>query len=642
MKNHIGIVIFAIAFFSFSLSALCGIKDDYLDLENSEFKTVWDAYFLFKPIVSLEDKRANVDTWMLTGKKHDSSMLCVLLADLMITRLGKYSFYPNAQLDSLLSRAEQLKNDKLTEGEKSSVRALQKHIRNKKRRNFLVKSFAPLAMKDIIGNTQDVEKALRIIESENGVLCDHAVSEHPTTRQVIQFLNEGNAIILEKRKTKGLGFLSNDDGMWRLLFAAFLDSGGIQRFLVNIPEETILMEKWPWHGTYDALESFYLSEIYEFNCRRSKDTTYTDVRSLIDNKICNSGFALGNESILGDYRLHALRNWRYSVEAWDGELRKILGLPKENRKTATVPPGEDASSEELWRYFFAERRAEAGLSFEGSLIPTCRIAAGKFTPLEAAMLSAVATGRKDFVGFGLSHPGRLFHTARLLLGNSLLLPKQRELDQCKELTDKVLGEYQSAYGKLPREPYYWDAPEYSSDILERDRPGYKSPHSLQAHLFHSLPQILKGVTCVREAVDRMGPACAWTARVEGGPGTDWETMKLAIWRRIPVILEGRDGDWRTAVAYLVHDGKRLLLATRKQDAAAAPAGPVLKEYELPDELPPELEFIEYDEKRWTPWFAHHFEPTVEHLAPQIVEIFKAHPEAKKYLEAHPGAVAGKE
>ena len=130
----------------------------------------------------------------------------------------------------------------------------------------------------------------------------------------------------------------------------------------------------------------------------------------------------------------------------------------------------------------------------------------------------------------------------------------------------------------------------------------------------------------------MGPACAWTARVEGGPGTDWETVKLAVWRRIPVILEGRDGDWRIAVAYLVHEGRRLLLATRKQDDSAAPAEPVLKEYTLPKELPEELEFIEYDESAWTPWFVHHFEPTVEHLAPQILEIFKDHPEAQRYLE----------
>ena len=44
------------------------------------------------------------------------------------------------------------------------------------------------------------------------------------------------------------------------------------------------------------------------------------------------------------------------------------------------------------------------------------------------------------------------------------------------------------------------------------------------------------------------------------------------------------------------------------------------------------EFLEYDAPRWTPWFVHHFEPTVEHLAPQILEIFKGHPEAKAIVK----------
>ena len=47
-------------------------------------------------------------------------------------------------------------------------------------------------------------------------------------------------------------------------------------------------------------------------------------------------------------------------------------------------------------------------------------------------------------------------------------------------------------------------------------------------------------------------------------------------------------------------------------------------YDLPDELPEGLEFIEYDESRWTPWLVHHVAPTVEHLAPQVREIFRRH------------------
>ncbi len=45
-----------------------------------------------------------------------------------------------------------------------------------------------------------------------------------------------------------------------------------------------------------------------------------------------------------------------------------------------------------------------------------------------------------------------------------------------------------------------------------------------------------------------------------------------------------------------------------------------------------FEFIEYAETQWTPWFVHHFEPTVKHLAQQILEIFKEHSRARAIME----------
>ena len=179
--------------------------------------------------------------------------------------------------------------------------------------------------------------------------------------------------------------------------------------------------------------------------------------------LCNNGFLCISQPILQDYRMHAIRNWRRSVEAWDGELRKILGLPKEGKRQPAPKPDSTAPSRDLWQYYFGEHRGEAGLVFEGCVMPVWCLAAGKFSPLVAALLSSVAMQRRDFVGFGLSHPGRLFHTARLFLGNSLLLPTQAELNKCKMLDDEVLAKYKAAYGDLPREPYYWDSPEYSND-----------------------------------------------------------------------------------------------------------------------------------------------------------------------------------
>ncbi len=606
---------------------------------SSGFKEIWEREFMFKPVVGLDDRRAHVDTWFLGGYEHRTSMLAVLLSDHILTHFdNEYIFRAELPLYYFQKRAVELKGEELSEEESWAIKVLFRRCaaRHPTGRTFAY-AFLPIFLQKTMGRTQDCAKALEMIALGDGCICDYGVAETPTQAQVLQLLNEGCAVILE-RKGRHNPF-TNDDGRWHLVFGAFpsQETGEHIQFLVNVPEETTLMERYWWKEgpTHPSLESINLGSIYEAYSRRCKGTGYVEIRSNIDNMICNNGFLCATGAFSKDFRVHAIRNWRRSAEAWDGELRKILGLPKERKERPTPMPGFAAPSRELWQYYFAEHRAGAGLSFEGSLIPKWHLAAGRFSPLVAALLSSVATERSDFVGFGLSHPGRLFHTARLFLGNSLFLPTQAELDKCKALDEEMLAKYKAVYGELPREPYYWDTPGYSEDYMNRNHPDYKSPHSLQEHVFHSLPQILDGAGNVQEAVDRMGPACAWTARVEGGPGTDWETVKLAVWRRIPVILEGRDGDWRIAVAYLVHDGRRLLLATRRQDGTETPPEPVLKEYELPDELPAELEFIEYDEARWTPWFVHHFEPTVEHLAPRIVEIFQAHPEAREYLHAHP-------
>ena len=632
--NQIKISIF------FSLVCLAKTQPSFPLTGKSGFKDVWEARFMHRPVERLDDRRTLVEIWLLGGYEHNSAMLDVLLTDMIFSELDNdYIFRTEIPHGLFQNHARCLKGKELTEEEKGKVTKLfRKCAGRHPHGGALNYAFLPVYLHKTVGGSQKMPEALEKIARGDACPCDYGVSESPTAEQLVQLLDEGNAVILERKGVSSWNPFANDDGKWRLVFGSFTDDNGKLLFLMNVPEETTLMEKLVWNKTSDVLESIDLGTIYEYNKKRYKSTLYAPVRSIVDNYICNNGFMLLPENELSNYRLHAIRHWRRSLSPWDDELRDILGLAKPEKKAPMEKPLADAASSDLWRYYFAENRGSAGISFEGSCLWKLNLPVGRFSSLEQAMLASAAASRPDFVGFGLSFPGRLFHASRLFLGNSLLYPKQPELDQCIALTDKQLTQYKEKYGELPQESFHWDDPGHSNDYMERHHPDYKSRHSLSAHLFHSLPLILKGVSSVRDAVDKMGPACAWTATVEGGPGTDWETVKLALWRQIPVILEGKDGDWRTAFAYLVHDGKKLLLVTKKQDAttAPAPAEPVLKQYELPEELPPELEFMEYDETQWTPWFVHHFEPTVEHLAPQILEIFKNHPEAKAMMKKNTG------
>ena len=604
---------------------------------SSGFKDIWAREFMFKPVISLNDRRAHVETWLLGGYEHRTSMLCILLSDMLFTSFDdEYVFNAEIPRHYFFNRAEWLKREKLSDSETQAVKALfEKCAKKHPSGSCLNYAFLPDFLKRTMGKAQDMETVLFRIASNNGCLCDHAVSENPTSGQLFQLLSEGCTPILERKSVDNWNFLSKDDGKWRLVFGSFTDGNGKLQFLMNIPEETTLMERWRWNGTSNnALESIHLGTIYEKNMKRNKLTGYFNIRSNIDNMICNNGFMLLPASELPSYRLHAIRHWRRSAGAWDGELRQILGLPEATKQPHMAKPSVEAAPKDIWKYYFHENKGSAGFAFDGGFIPRWRIAEGPFAPLQKALLSAIATHKPDFVAFGLSFPGRLFHASRLFLGNSLLMPTQPELNECKALADSVLGLYQATFGEVPTEPFHWDDPEFSNDHMERHHPGYKSRHSLQDHLFHSLPRILEGATSVKDAVSRMERQCAWTATVEGGPKTDWDTVKLAIWRRIPVILEGNDGDWRMAVAYVVHDGRRLLLATKKQEQQAELPETALKEYTLPEELPEGMEFIDFDAIRWTPWFAHHFKPSVSHLAPQILQIFRNHPEAKEYLQTH--------
>lgn len=618
-------------------AATCfGKEAQFPQTGNSGFRNVWEERFMNRPVVRLDDRRTHVDTWLLGGYEHRSSMLDVLLTDMIFTELDNdYIFRSQIPDFHFRNRAQELKGALLSEEEKARVKSFSKKCAlGHPHGGSLNFAYLPVFMNKTTGGSQKMTEVLYRIARGDGCICDYGVSENPTPGQLLQLLNEGVPVILEKKGSSSWNLFSNDDSRWQMLFGSFSGSDNRLQFLMNVPAETTLMERFTWRGGMSdpSLESISFSTICEKNYWRSKDIGYYNIRSNIDNLICNNGFMLLPESALADYRLHAMRHWRRSVSAWDNELREILGLPKAEKKPQMGKPRREAVSRELWRYYFFENRGSAGLAFEGSAFAKLRLPVVGISRLEIAMLASVAASRPDFTAFGLSFPGRLFHTSRLFLGNTLLRPKQAELDQCIALTDRQLNHYKERFGEPPPEQYHWDDPEYSTDRMNRHHDGYKPRHSLSAHIFHSLPKILRGVTGVHEAVARLPEACAWTATIEGGPGTDWETMKLAVWRGIPIILEGADGDWRTAFGYLVHEDRKLLLVTKRLDSASLPSEPILKEYELPEKLPEELEFIEYDESQWTPWFVHHFEPTVEHLAPQILEIFKAHPEAQAIMK----------
>ena len=595
---------------------------------SSGFRRVWEERFLRRPVGGLDDGRTHVELWLLSGREHRSSMLEVLLTDLMHTAIddeGLLSSPPPAFL--FRDRAAELKGAPLTDGERA--RALRFGARRRAghvRGICLNRSFLPAYLHRTTGGEQRVGAALERIALREACVCDYGVSETATAEQALQVLNGGHAVLLERRGRVGWNPFAGDDGRWLLLFGSFTDGRGELRFLANVPEETTLMERYSWQrASHPSLESIDRCTISEMNYRRSKGTGFYNIRSNIENLICDNGFLALPASELGGYRLHALRHWRRSAEAWDGGLRRLLGLPAARPSGAGAEPPAGASAAEVWRHYFVERRGEAGLSYDGAALPRICLAEGGVEPLAAAVIAAAGASRPDFVAYGLSFPGRLFHASRLFLGDGLMLPRQEELDACVRLCGERLELFRRRFGQPPPEPVRWGDPGYSEDYDRRHRDGYRSPHSLSAHLAHSLPAILAGARDVRGAVGRLPAACGWSARVEGGPGTGWGTLRLAVWRGVPVILEGRGGEWRTAFGYLVRGGRRWLLATRGGRAAPPDGGaPRVRVHVLPAELPEGLELIEYDESRWTPWLVHRFAPTVEHLAPQVREIFRRH------------------
>ena len=589
--------------------------------EEQCFRDLWEERFFRRPIVGMQDERALADTYLFAGSAHWSSQLCVLLAGQMRAVFDdEWVFRSYVPLPLLWQRAEELKGERLTEGERQAVRRLWLprerwfSLFHHQGLGLPLAAFA-VNLKSTVGRTQDVGLALRRIAHDRGCVVDYGMSESPTEEQLLQLLHEGHPVILERCRKGWLLPWHGDDGKWLMVFGAYRDEGGCWRFLVNVPEETTLLRSFIWQNTQDALESIGRGTISEFIRRRSVRDQNVDQRSLIDCELGNRGLSAVPFGKLAGLRLHALRDWRRSGASWDDELQGALGL---RRVLPAVGGGESAG---LWRRTFGGRRGEAGLGFRGGTLRRFCLAETGEGGLADALVSVVGMVRPDFVAFGLGHPGRLFHAARMALGHPLMLPGKAEVQACVSLQREELASYVSRYGEVPPTTPCWDDDGYARYVLERRQPGWRSPHSQEAHLLHSLPAILAGARDVRGAVGRLPAACGWSARVEGGPGTGWETLRLAVWRGVPVILEGRGGEWRVAVAYLEEKGKRLLLV---MSCGGRGERPRVSLYDLPDELPEGLEFIEYDESRWTPWLVHHVAPTVEHLAPQVREIFRRH------------------
>ena len=84
MKNKFIECIILFIFLTFS--SLCLFAGNVrFKTSDSGFKELWEKEFLFKPVIELNDRRSHVETWLLGGYEHNSSMLNVLLTNLILT-----------------------------------------------------------------------------------------------------------------------------------------------------------------------------------------------------------------------------------------------------------------------------------------------------------------------------------------------------------------------------------------------------------------------------------------------------------------------------------------------------------------------------------------------------------------------------
>ena len=180
---------------------------------SSGFKDIWAREFMFKPVISLNDRRAHVETWLLSGYEHRTSMLCILLSDMLFTRFDdEYVFNAEIPRHYFFNRAEWLKGEKLSDSETQNVKALFERCAKKHPTSSCLNyAFLPNFLKKTVGTAQNMETVLSRIASSNGCLCDHAVSENPTSGQLFQLLSEGYTAILERKSVDNWNLLSKDD-----------------------------------------------------------------------------------------------------------------------------------------------------------------------------------------------------------------------------------------------------------------------------------------------------------------------------------------------------------------------------------------------------------------------------------------------
>ena len=80
---------------------------------------------MFKPVIELKDRRAHIETLLLGGYEHNSSMLSVLLTNLILSSFdNEYVISSEIPLYYFTKEAEFLKHAKLTDEEAKTVKSL--------------------------------------------------------------------------------------------------------------------------------------------------------------------------------------------------------------------------------------------------------------------------------------------------------------------------------------------------------------------------------------------------------------------------------------------------------------------------------------------------------------------------------------
>lgn len=606
----------------FSVLAIYGnpVKKPQMTLESEAAVETWERVFHNKPIESLEDSRVLVKMFLLSpyGKKTVPAR-DMGLADIVVSRFGATAVRGTVSEEALLKRASLLKGGALMASEKEAVGRLafqqQLHFKlahpNADKFSFLLKDDVVNLHLTVTDETT-MEKALASIARQHGLVCNYRKEENLSFKTLWLLLDAGYPILLEEKET----------GRWLMAFGLWRKDC-VDYICLNDPVNTTVVGIEKWSQNPHERETLYLGIIMRHiakchNLAREtaiKGKMVKDIRVDVKLNLPKFGFELTRYES-SRYRAHVMTDWRESVEAWDDELRKTLKL-KEVQADATIPDA-DAPSSELWDFYFQGHPAFTGRVLSG-MTPLVLWRSKADTGLCSAMVSLIAAHDTSPWAWTLT-ANKMWLAVRDVPANDLLLPTQAELDALVALDEECGRGFRKRYETFTGVKYRaeYDFKVYDT-VLVVD--GHDS-----ARMGEWILSQMGDCSTPEEALCNYAANTGKIALLEGGRSCLWELYKRAVHRNIPILLRTANAhDWRIVFGFLEHGGKRMLVTV-----APSPdweEGETNRQFGRDMPLPKGVQFEEFNEKVFIPFFIHNFKPNIALVKERINEIFKDNPAA---------------